>query len=525
MNRHILITQLLIGVFMEIEIELKLFVHPDFSSLLRDKISGLTLLKHQQKNLINVYYDTADFLLRENQIGLRIRQYDDVFVQTLKTAGRVVAGLSHRPEYNATLIDLTPDLFLIPQDAWPKNFDISQLNKQLSPLFSTDFHREQWLVCMEEGALIEVAFDIGQVSTSLLGSHQDPIYEIELESKSGQIDALFNLAAQLAKVGGVRLGNLSKAARGYRLATKYQGDPIKSLTMVPINAQMNTEQAFVKTIEHALAHWHYHEQIYVERACFHALLEITHALALIRQAFVIYGGLIPRRASAFLRQELHWLENELIWVQKANNIERLCQDKGYFLRKLHAQKQLRHKLEEEYQQFPSSENVLQLLYSSRYCTLLLDINRWLLNQDWHVYLDDKMQAKLAEPIARFAHRSLTHYWHELLKVFSLENEMGRIAYLDQQPRLFRNLLTGCSFASLYDVEQRETFRLPWLDILQGIDDFLLLEPLRGQLTAQDIEQEDKDQIKKWLNRKEESLLHAMAQSRQIGVTLDPYWHK
>lgn len=506
---------------METEIELKFFVSSDFSRQIRDKITDLKVLQQRQKQLGNIYYDTPDFLLRRHDIGLRVRRYDDVYVQTLKTAGRVVAGLHQRPEYNAELESPVPDLSLIPADAWPEGLDIEALSQHINPLFSTDFERQQWLLSMPDSSQVELAFDGGEVTTTDGG--YDPICEVELELKSGQTDALFVLARELAENGGLRLGNLSKAARGYRLATGYAGDPVKPLTIVDVSGQMPVEQAFVKALEHALEQWHYHEQIYVERPEQDAIFEICNAVALIRQALVLYGGLIPRRASALLRQELQWLEGELSWVHEARAIERLLEDKGYFLRKLGAQKLLRKKLQARYETLPERTEVLELFHSSRYCNLLLDLSRWILTRGWQPFLDDKAREKLAESLRPFANRAMQQSWEELLSVFATGADLDRFGYLDQQPRLTRNLMAGCCVAALFDEEERETFRLPWLDLLQGIEDIQLLEPVRQLVDDEDLDADERQQIVKWLGRKEESLLHAMLQSRMMGVTLTPYW--
>ncbi|MCG6507549.1 CYTH domain-containing protein, partial [Vibrio parahaemolyticus] len=151
-------------------------------------------------------------------------RFDDVYVQTVKTAGRVVAGLHQRPEYNAEHNCNDPDLSLHPADIWPAERDIATLQSELVALFSTNFNREQWLIGMPDGSQVEVAFDQGLV---IAGDREDPICEVELELKSGQTDALFTLARQLCEQGGMRLGNLSKAARGYRLAADYLGDEVK----------------------------------------------------------------------------------------------------------------------------------------------------------------------------------------------------------------------------------------------------------------------------------------------------------
>ncbi|WP_279145736.1 inorganic triphosphatase [Photobacterium carnosum] len=503
---------------METEIELKFFVLPEFSTQLVDKISAAKILQQSRRELGNVYFDTPDQVLRQHDIGLRIRRFDDVFVQTLKTAGRVVAGLHQRPEYNVEVNSTKPSLALHPVDAWPHDFDVVAVQQQIQPLFSTDFTRQQWLVAMPDGSQIELAFDHGEVSVD---DKRSPICEVELELKSGQTDALFTLARELCVDGGMRLGNLSKAARGYRLAADYQGDPIKPLVFVDTILQDSVESTFIKTLEHALDHWLYHEQIYVERQDPQALVQISQALSLLRQTFATFGGIIPRRASALLRQELQWLDGELDWLEEANSIQALSDDKAYVLRKLHARKELQQQLDLRYQELPNSDAMIQLMRSARYCGLLLDLSRWILSRGWQPFLDDKSRTKLAAPIKTFADNMLTRSWSELLDVFPAERQLNRIDYLDQKPRLLRNLMSGIAFAGLYDEDRRISFRMPWLDLLQGLEDLRELEPIRQLLPL--FEADDLAQIEKWLQRQEESLLHAMSQTRQISIELTPYW--
>ncbi|OAN19039.1 adenylate cyclase [Photobacterium jeanii] len=503
---------------METEIELKFFVSPEFSSQLLSKISQAKILQQSSRMLGNTYFDTPDQILRQHDIGLRVRRYDDVFVQTLKTAGRVVAGLHQRPEYNAETNGTDPDLSLHPADAWPESLVVADVQQQLIPLFSTDFERQQWLVAMPDGSQIELAFDQGEVSAN---GQTDPICEVELELKSGQTDALFTLARELCADGGMRLGSLSKAARGYRLATGSQGDAITVMDFVPLTASESVETVFVRTLEHALDHWHRHEQIYNEQQDPAALVQIKQALSLIRQVFVMFGGMIPRRASAQLRQELQWLEGELEWLDEAASIEQLLDDKGYVLRKLNAQKVLVKQLQAQQEALPDAESMLTLMQSARYCNLLLNLSSWILSRGWQPFLDDKGRTKLASNVKQFADGTLARSWQELLDVFPVERQLDRVEYRDQQPRLMRNLMSGLCFANLYDEERRAGFRMPWLDLLRGIEDLRQLEPVRALLPEH--EGDDLVQIEKWLARREESLLHAMDQTRHIGIELAPYW--
>ena len=503
---------------METEIELKFFVSPEFSETLHNKISETKVLQHSCRELGNIYFDTPDNWLRQHDIGLRIRRFDDVYVQTVKTAGRVVAGLHQRPEYNAEHNSNQPDLALHPSDIWPGGKDVGALQAQLKPLFSTNFTRQQWLIGMPDGSQVEVAFDQGKV---VAGEREDPICEVELELKSGQTDALFTLARNFCEHGGMRLGNLSKAAKGYRLAMEYPGDEVKPLALVPTDKLDTVESCFINSLEHALSHWHYHEQIYSERDSIEALHEIKNAISFIRQILTVYGGVVPRRASAILRQELKWLEHELEWLRDYDYLEDLLDDKGHALRKLDARKFLVAELKLVQEQLPAREQMLELINGARYTGLLLDLSRWILTRGWQPFLDDKAREKMALNIEHFSVEQLERTWTELMEAFPPEQNVTGDDYIEQQYRLMRNLYTGVSFACLYDAEERNSFRLPWSDLLHGTDDLLKLKTLE-QLVDK-LEGEDREQLQRWLIRQQGSILHAMEQTRVICIEAEPYW--
>ncbi len=517
---NILLVSAFKGKTMETEIELKFFVSPDFSETLLEKISETKVLQHSCRELGNTYFDTPDNWLRQHDIGLRIRRFDDVFVQTVKTAGRVVAGLHQRPEYNAEHNSNDPDVSLHPDDIWPQGKSLEELQSELSPLFSTNFTREQWLVGMADGSQIEVAFDQGAV---ISGDEAEPICEVELELKSGQTDALFTLARALCDHGGMRLGNLSKAARGYRLAMKLAPDEVTRLPLVRTSKTDSVESCFIQSLEHALNHWQYHEQLYVEQESIEALHQIRHAVSFIRQLLSVYGGIVPRRASAILRQELKWLEHELEWLREYDHLEDLLEDKGHALRKLDAKKFLITQLSEMQQQLPDRFEVLNLLTCARYTGLILDLSRWILTRGWQPFLDEKAREKMDLNIQQFAAKQLDRTWADLTEAFPAEKSLDRQEYIDQQYRLLRNLYTGMSFASLYDLDERNGFRLPWADLLEGIEELLMLKPLED--LKDQLETEEREQLERWLFRQETSILHAMEQTRKISVEATPYWRE
>lgn len=506
---------------METEIELKFFVSSDFSKTLKSKILETKVLQHSCRQLGNTYFDTEDHWLREHDIGMRIRRYDDVFVQTVKTAGRVIAGLHQRPEYNAEHTSDEPDLGLHPQDIWPQGRDLDTLASQIKPIFSTDFQREQWLVSMPDGTQIEVAFDQGEVRA---GDLTDPICEVELELKSGQTDTLFTLARQLSNEGGMRLGNLSKAARGYRLAFGYEEELAQSFDSIQTKPEHSVEDCLIISLEKALSHWHYHEQLYTDQdsdQALEALKQINYSVGFIRQLLQTYRSLIPKRATAILRQELSWLEDELDWLTNYDCYQDLIENKGHVLRKLDGQKFLVAQISEKVENLPSREQMLTMFHGARYTGLLLDLSRWILSRGWQPFLDEKGRQKMSGELKAFASKRLASAWAKLIEVFPPERVMSRQDYLEQREVLSHNLYTGLAFSSLFDNDSRMKFRLPWVDLLQGVDDLftlVILEEILPQLN-----EDEQLQLERWLQRQEMSLLHAMEQTRAVCIEQEPYW--
>lgn len=202
---------------MATEIELKLLFQESnkksiinlFDNLKQTKAKPLVFIKNQ-------YFDTPNLQLRCWDMGLRIREVNGRLEQTIKTAGTVVGGVHSRPEYNIDIQQTFPDLTLFPNTIWPNNIQIDFVNEALQCLFSTDFSRQCWHVCLNQ-SVIEVALDLGSI---YVGEFNESICELEFELISGEQSDLLVLANMLVTKVPVRLGQASKAKRGYLLAAK-----------------------------------------------------------------------------------------------------------------------------------------------------------------------------------------------------------------------------------------------------------------------------------------------------------------
>ena len=194
------------------EIELKLALSAHELPALRQRLARFG--DGEAVEVDNVYFDTAERLLRGKRMALRVRRIGRRWVQTLKTETKASA-LSARGEWEVpaprgrldlTRFPLTPLATLL--QAHP--------GARLQPAFRTRFRRTIWNT--DVGA-IEIALDEGEI---VAGQQQTPILELELELKSGTVEALYRLALELAGKGGKALALRpavdSKAVRGYRLA-------------------------------------------------------------------------------------------------------------------------------------------------------------------------------------------------------------------------------------------------------------------------------------------------------------------
>ena len=84
------------------ETEIKLRISPENLPMLREhaSLAARGVGEWQTRELLNRYYDTTDFALANSQVALRIRRDGEQLIQTLKSKGASVAGLSERNEWD-----------------------------------------------------------------------------------------------------------------------------------------------------------------------------------------------------------------------------------------------------------------------------------------------------------------------------------------------------------------------------------------------------------------------------------------
>lgn len=414
------------------EIELKFLVHPDAPEALRAALNVLAGDHTIPRKLLNIYYETPDMQLRRHDMGLRIRGVDGRYEMTMKTAGQTVGGLHQRPEYNVELAEPVLALSRFPQDMWPQGLDVASLETALAPLFRTDFEREKWVVTYGESR-IEIALDQGEIQS---GEFTEPLRELELELLEGRVEDVLGLARTHLLRDGLRQGSLSKAARGYHLARGNPPRELTPLTVLETAPKATLEQGLLAALEQALAHWQYHEELWV-RGVAGAQTQVTEAVARVRHILTLFGGVVPRKASTHLREQLTAL---LLALPEATEA---------------------------------------LVWSTLAGSAKLTLTEWMVTRAWQPFLNDAARGKMDGSFKRFADTHLSRVAAELKEAFR-QPPGGR--YAEQLPRLERAVHTACVLAGFYTRSERQVWIDGWQALRHAIANNLIyeIEPLRKQ---------------------------------------------
>ncbi|MGM0480745.1 MAG: inorganic triphosphatase [Pseudomonadota bacterium] len=494
------------------ELELKLTIEPNQ----RDNALAVCrelaehyeqLSKYQQLELENAYFDTSDLRLRQFDMGLRIRRSGDQLEQTVKLSGRVLGGMHERPEYNVPITDMNPDLTLFDEDIWPDDFPVYDIQRDLKQLFITDFTRHKWLLSSGAGQ-IELVLDLGQVK---VGEQQQPIAEIELELQGGNLDDIYPLGEQLVKRLNARMGSLSKAARGYLLAGRSVLEPFVQTHFVNIKPEHSLAEALYRSLEYGLRHWQHNEACLDHHASVRAAQGMADGLYLckavlqqLQQMTVDTGDLV---------EQMNKVQRHLKWLKRFEGLAELTAEDGAYHRALERESNLYEALQDRQQQVVQLNQLTQLVRSTDYQLLLLNLSRLLIERP----ATDSMQ----QPCEAWATTLLREDWREVQQEFAETEQISEERYLKLLPKLQHSLMLGTCFGQLFDATVRDSFRSPWQDLARGIREITALHILHEMVkNSEDISDE---KLIDWQNMQRESLLTALEYSRKAALKREPYW--
>ena len=255
----------------------------------------------QSQKLRSTYFDTSSRRLQRSRMALRLRLAGQDVVQTLKQSAG--PGAISRGEWERTVAGETIDLDSLAET--PASHALGR-HAVLEPVFVTSVDRNLRR-CASAGAVIEAAYDVGELEA---GERRAPIRELELELKSGDPSALFDLARRLVADVDIRLSFESKSERGYRLADQAELQPRKAET-VALDPETPTGAAFKALAISCLAQAAANAEILAGVARPEAVHQMRIGLRRLRAVMKAFEPMLPGEDTKLVEAELRWLAREL----------------------------------------------------------------------------------------------------------------------------------------------------------------------------------------------------------------------
>lgn len=282
------------------EIELKFLLDPD-------QVAGVLplLAGGERDDLAAVYFDTPDRRLARTGFGLRVRRSAKGLTQTLKAAATVEGG---RSEWEWPVATEAPDPALLASTP-----AVLAEGETLEPVFAVRVERMTRRVD-HGGGEIELALDRGEI---VVGDRATPVLELELELKAGAPAVLFDLARGLMETTPLRLSAVSKAERGYRLAS---GEALARPrhTVPALSSDDTAGQAFQAVAGAVLAHLAAGAESLRTTPGPEGVHQVRVAVRRMRAHMSIFRPVIEGPEADDIKARLKWLAGEL---DEARNLD------------------------------------------------------------------------------------------------------------------------------------------------------------------------------------------------------------
>jgi len=391
------------------EVELKLAAPAaDVPKLRRALVKMTPVSAGVPSRLISTYYDTPDLALKRQGVSLRVREQSGRFIQTVKTTDPGGADILKRGEWEDELAEAHPD-----PDAAQSGEHLPQgIADDLQPLFATDVTRTTFAIKPAAATRIEAAIDQGEIRAAGNGG-SEPISEIELELKSGDPVALYDVALQLLDVAAIRIEPRSKSERGYQLGDEGGAAPsVVHAAPVAIDPTMTVEAALQEIGRACLTHLLHNETAALAMDP-EGVHQMRVAIRRIRSAISGFKKLLPAADRRRVSGELAWLVDIL---GRARNLdvfatELLLPARAKLSREAGID-DLAAALDRE--RTAAYARVERAIRSQRHAAGMLRLSHWFEARGW---CDEwaPRSALLTSPIGDLAPRLLDRRWRELRK--------------------------------------------------------------------------------------------------------------
>jgi triphosphatase len=447
------------------EVELKLLV--PFGKL--DGLADVPIIAQNARNrgifrkFENAYYDTPDRQLYRNGISLRVRRSGKAFIQTLKCPMAGADPLS-RHEWEVVVPDFAPRLDLLPlEEIGPGIAGVS--DAVLEQVFVTRFRRRIQIVDLP-AASIELAYDSGLIEA---GSRRETICEIEIELKTGNPVALYDVALSLLDAAPLRVGTLTKADRGYQLAYDVTSESIRPAKVV-ISAADNIDEIVSKLLGDCQRHMVANQAAVEAGRAPEGVHQMRVALRRMRTAISILQRQIGSPTLQRLAHEAKWLASALGSVRNWDvlvtdtmpRIEAHCPDRVAF-------EALRQGAEPH--RLSGYAALRELFAGQRYNRFLLMLGHTIERRVWRNDIASASLAILAQTADGFAREALDRLHRRSLKAGSHFKRLQPVAQHELRLVLKKLRYTAEFFRNVFESEdhtQRYLSRLADLQQSLGV---------------------------------------------------------
>jgi triphosphatase len=390
----------------EVEIELKfLFAERDFAKIktLISAVSAARQPAHQR--LRATYFDTPNWDLWKHGFTLRVRTAGESHIQTVK---RMTFSGIQRDEWEAETGQGLPNLDLI------KNTPLAQLTAQpsighaLRPAFEVNVARTSyWLDA--GGGVIEASVDRGAIEAN---GEKLGVRELELELKSGNRRALYNLARAFVSQAPLHPNFISKAERGHLLAEGAFGLAAKS-SKPRLGKDMTCGQAFQEICQTSLHDFHLNilvnsvglEKLGDADAVHQARVAMRH----LRAAMALFKPMVFDIAYRKILGELRWLARLLGAARDLDVLQANLPWRSAWSQADARARDLADHCEAE--RLRARQAAVEALNSERGRIFLLDLAVWIEDGRWQ----HQPSSITGEPIQGFAGRRLKKRYEKLVR--------------------------------------------------------------------------------------------------------------
>ena len=362
--------------------------------------------KPRRRTLRSIYFDTSKSTLREAGISLRVRREGRRWIQTVKCGRDLSGGLSRVREVEGPVPGGAISIDKITDDG-VRNDVLKLLDGAgLHPVCEVVVRRSSGTLHIGKGTRAELAVDLGEVRA---GGRSAALREAEIELIEGNPGDLYDAAQALAPDGGLRLSRLSKAERGFLLATEGRIEPPlqpRHARTIALDKTQTVEQAARDMLRECLDQIATNIEVVRELDDPEGPHQLRVGLRRVRSVLALHGEVFQGPGLKHLNDEARWLGREVGYLRDLHVIadERVRREGD-----LHPEEPALATLARDLAaQAAARREVLRVqLAGPRVQAFLLGLARFVETRGWLAPQDFGQTEQLAVPVAVFARPALS----------------------------------------------------------------------------------------------------------------------